>query len=293
MSRYKISDLENLSGIKAHTIRIWEQRYDILVPLRTESNIRYYDDAQLKKLLNVVSLINSGLKISQIGKLDDREISNRIEAIFITEKLEVKEELLINQLISSGLTYDEAVFDKAFTNAIIGFGLMQAYQKIIYPMLVKMGLLWSTNELNPAQEHFVSNLVRQKISAAIDSLTNGSSNNERWLLFLPQGEFHDLGLMVANYGLKQNGKKVFYLGDNVPSNNLIDVANDTAPTHFLTFAVRQNQEKEMNKLLAKIASEFTNSKFYVCCSPSFAEGLKLAQNQEVITSYNDYLTMLD
>ena len=292
MSKYKISDLEKLSGVKSHTIRIWEQRYKVLTPLRTETNIRYYDDEQLRKLLNVVSLMKSGVKISTIGKLTDEEINIKILALANTGGIGVKEETLINQMVSAGLSYDEAAFEKTFSNSILSFGLMNAYQKVFYPMLIKIGLLWSTTELSPAQEHFLSNLIKQKIFAAIDALAPPSDQSENWLLFLPEGEQHDLGLLIANYGLRAKGKKVIYLGANVPIENLYLVAEQVEPTHYLTFSVRSNEHDSINKYLSSMNKEFNNPPINICCSNYTADNLELSSNQKIISSFQEFLNLI-
>jgi len=231
MDRYKISELERLSGIKAHTIRIWEQRYNILQPLRSDGNIRLYDGGQLKKLLNVATLIKAGNKISAISQLSQEEINQRIESLSSIVGEGIKEEMLINQMMSSGLSFDEKSFEKAFSNSILSFGLISAYKKVFYPLLNKMGLLWSLTEINPSQEHFISNLIKQKMFAAIDALSPTSNESEKWLLFLPENETHELGLLVSNYILRSNNKEVCYLGADVPRENLMDVARRINPTH--------------------------------------------------------------
>lgn len=292
MGRYKISDLEKLSGIKAHTIRIWEQRYNILEPLRTETNIRYYNDEHLKKLLNVVSLMNAGNKISTISKFQEQEFNDKVSGLIQGGALGIKEDMLINQLVSSGLSYDENGFEKAFSNAILSFGLMEAYNRVFYPMLLKIGVLWSTSELNPAQEHFVSHLIKQKMYAAIDSLNISVNTEECWVLFLPEGEMHDIGLLIANYGLRCKGVKVVYLGDNVPLINLYEVAKNVGATHYLTFVVRQNQELVINDYLKKMKDEFQNPNIYICCDDSLKGNLKLSNNQFAITSFDGFKDLI-
>jgi len=288
VGRYKISDLENLTGVKAHTIRIWEQRYKVLTPLRTETNIRYYDDEQLRKLLNVVSLMNAGNKISAISKLSEAELNEKVGAIISANGGGVKEEMLINQMISAGLTYDEALFEKAFSNAILSFGIMTAYQKVFYPMLIKIGLLWTVTQLKPSQEHFISNLIKQKMFAAIDALNPPTNNQMRWLLFLPEGEEHDLGLLIANYGLRAKGYKVFYLGTNVPLDNLYSIVEEINPTNYLTFSVRGNQSNDVNKYLNNMKMKFNDPTMYICCEDSLIKDLKLSKNQHAICSFEAF-----
>ena len=292
MGKYKISDLENLSGIKSHTIRIWEQRYKILTPLRSETNIRYYNDEQLKKLLNVVSLMNAGDKISAIGKLSSEEINDRVSSIVISGDSGIKEEMLINQMISAGLSFDENLFEKAFSNSILSFGLMTAYQKVFYPMLNKIGILWSITEINPAQEHFVSNLVKQKMFAAIDALNPPKNDSEKWLLFLPEGEQHELGLLIANYGLRAKGVQVYYLGANVPLVNIESIAKQVEPTNYLTFSVKSNQQNIINKYFDKMNKEFNYPTINICCKNELKENLKLSNNQHVVTSFEAFQELI-
>jgi DNA-binding transcriptional MerR regulator len=286
MAEYKISDLEKLSGIKSHTIRIWEQRYEVLIPLRTDTNIRYYDDEQLKKLLNIVSLINAGEKISKISKLSEQEFNEKINALDKTGTSNIKEEMLTNQMVTSGLAYDEIGFEKAFSNSILSFGLMESYKRVFYPMLVKLGFLWSTSELSPSQEHFVSNLIKQKMFAAIDALKPPTIESENWVLFLPEGEMHDIGLLVANFMLRSKAVKVVYLGDNVPIKNLYQVADNIKPTHYLTFAVRKNQKEMISKYLTEMRTRFNDPYIYICCDTFFGEKLILSKNQHVLTSFD-------
>ncbi len=289
MSIYKISDLENLTGIKAHTIRIWEQRYNILLPLRTETNIRFYNDEHLKKLLNIVSLIKAGSKISKISKLSIEEISKRV-AVLTDNAISsgVKEEALINQMISAGLTYNEKAFEKYFSNAILSFGLLLAYQRVFYPMLCKIGLLWSTSELNPSQEHFVSNLIKQKLFSAIDSVKASQSETESWLLFLPAKDQHDLGLLVSNYGLRLKGHKVYYLGADVPLTSLMLILEEVKPSHCLMFSVMLHQEIVVNKYLRELNMLHPRLIVNVCCSQFLSEKLTLNRNQNTITTFEDF-----
>ena len=200
--------------------------------------------------------------------------------------------MLINQMIGAGLTYDEALFEKAFSNSIVSFGLMPAYQKVLYPMLVKIGLLWTTSELYPSQEHFVVNLIKQKMSAAIDALNPVSNDAETWLLFLPEGEQHDLGLLIANYGLRAMGVKVIYLGADVPLENLHMISDQVKPTHYLTFSVRTNQYNLINKYCAYLEKELNNPQIYICCVNDMVNNLKLTPNQNVICSFEAFQELI-
>ena len=292
MGAYKISDLEKLSGVKAHTIRVWEQRYEILTPLRTETNIRYYNDKQLRKFLNVVTLINAGNKISSIGKLSELDFNTRINKLLNSKNSELKEEIIINQLISSGLSYDEVSFEKAFSRAVLSFGLIGTYQKVLYPMLLKIGYLWTMSELTVSQEHFVTSLVKQKILTAIDSLTLPSKPLYQWVLFLPEGEIHEIGLLIASYALRKNGVKVIYLGKDVLKTDLFSAADSNSFTHFLFFVVKQNQGKVVNSYLNEMSKRYKNASCVICCSNSYIDKISLDQNQRIISDFDQFLNLI-
>jgi DNA-binding transcriptional MerR regulator/methylmalonyl-CoA mutase cobalamin-binding subunit len=257
MSFYTIKDLERLSNQKAHTIRIWEQRYGLLHPDRTDTNIRYYDDAQLKKLLNVCMLLNSGMKISNIGKLSEEGIRDEINKIIQTSyQPDAQIEGIVSQALIAIATYDEISFNELFADSVAAFGLNTTYIRIIYPLLVRTGLMWMKDDLLPAQEHFLSNLVRQKLFAAIDAIPAPKSPDQTWVLFLGEQEDHEIGLLFANYLLRAKGKKVLYLGARVPYQDLFDVIQHNKPSHIYTFFVKNQSETEMGTLIGQLKTDF-------------------------------------
>lgn len=262
MSYHSIAQLEQLSNVKSHTIRIWEQRYGLLKPERTDTNIRYYDDEQLKKLLNICTLLKAGMKISEIGKLSDNQINGYIQRTISTSS-DVLVESFINQAVFAATTYDEILFEKMFSSAILRLGLSGTYEKIIYPLLVRTGLMWNASNIIPSQEHFISNLIRQKLSAAIDALPLLSKPKQTWVLFLNEEEEHEIGLLFASYILKQNGIKVIYLGQRVPYSNLVNVVKHCKPTHLYTFFVNKKSETIMDSYLKKMAVQFKNQQICV------------------------------
>lgn len=254
---YSISDLEKLSGIQAHTIRIWEQRYQALQPLRSAGNTRHYEDSQLKRLLNIVSLSESGLKISQICSLSDEEMKSLIQkdieaATAFTEQFEPH----ISQLIISGLAYNEIAVDELLSNCIKQYGLGDTYKKIIYPLLIRLGLLWQKDSICPAQEHFLSSLIRQKLFAAIDALPPAIKPKATWLLFLPEEEEHDIGLLFAKYVLRNSGEKVIYLGSHVPMPSLIAAMKENKVDHLLLFMTQARLTTDAQKYINSLADQF-------------------------------------
>lgn len=265
MSTYSIKDLEGLTNLKAHTIRTWELRYALLKPRRTSTNIRFYDDEQLKKLLNVCTLLNAGMKISHISKLSNNQISKEIDELMKGQTApDTQLETIINQALIAISTYNEPLFDKIFANAILRFGMEQTYLNIIYPLMMKTGIMWTNNDLIPAQEHFLSNLIKQKLFAAIDALPPASQLNQIWVLFLNENEQHEIGLLFAAYLLRQQGIRVIYLGTNVPYNNLSAVVKQCKPTHIYTFITRNMLQDELGLFINALCHDF--KKLEICVS---------------------------
>ena len=235
MSFYQISDLELLTGIKAHTIRIWEKRYNLIEPHRSETNIRFYDDQQLKKLLNVSTLINNGIKISVVSKFSESEIEKNILSIS-TNETKTTNDVFINDLTIAMLELNEINFEKSISNSILKLGVFDAMVTVIYPFLNKVGLFWTINKTMPFQEHFASNLIKQKLHSLINNLPHKKSNHT-YLLFLPENEFHEIGLLFSNYILRAKGIKTIYLGQNIPYENIETAITETNSSHLLTMIV--------------------------------------------------------
>ncbi len=256
MATYSIKDLEELSGIKAHTIRIWEKRYGIVVPARTDTNIRLYSDNDLKKLLNISILNRHGLKISHLARMDVEELKEKV--IHITRET-ANTGLQIDNLIISMLELDEWKFDKILNDTIIKLGFEETLVRLMHPFFEKIGLLWQTGSINPAQEHFVSNLLRQKLIVAIDGQAPVQRNNPvNFILFLHENEFHELGLLFYSYILRKNGIKVIYLGQAVPFEDLEKITKIQEAEYFLTSFTTGITESALVKYLRNLSSSFPN-----------------------------------
>jgi DNA-binding transcriptional MerR regulator len=255
MDVFTIKDLENLSGIKAHTIRIWEQRYSFLRPQRTDTNIRYYNNEELKTLLNVALLNKYGFKISHINKMNPDEIRERILSL---TQIQAQHERIINELIHQMVDLDLDAFEETLDNYIMARGIEKTITQIIFPFLEKIGLLWITNHVNPAQEHLVTNIIRQKLIVGIESTSSRLMSDRVLVLFLPEGEHHELGLLFAYYLLKSRGVKVWYLGANVPLKDLEYVTAIKKPhylyTHLTSVTHNFNFERFLTQLALKIPS---------------------------------------
>ncbi len=244
MNAFTIKDLENLSGIKAHTIRIWEQRYSLLSPKRTETNIRYYSNDELQKVLNIALLNKYGYKISHIDRMTMDDMNQKILSL---SQVEAQQERIVNNLIRCMANLQMEEFELVLEAYIKSKGIEKAIIQILFPFLERIGVLWLTNHINPAQEHLVTNIIRQKLIVGIDGANSLIQSDKTLLLFLPEGEHHELGLLFMHYLLKSRGIKVLYLGANVPLKDVEYVANLKTPdflyAHLTSVANSFNFEK--------------------------------------------------
>lgn len=292
MNTYQISDLERLTGIKAHTIRVWEKRYKLIEPHRTPTNIRYYDDGQAKKLLNISTLLAQGYKISKISRLSDKEIQDSIRE---SENKAGDDTIclgFINDLIVAMLLYDELAFEKAFAAAITRFGMHKAMMLVVYPFLKKTGLMWSLNDTIPAQEHFASQLVRRKLLAAIDGLPGPSKKLKSFLLFLPMDEWHEISLLFSDYIIRSAGYKTIYLGQNVPLAQLNEVLEKCNPTHLLTFFIARKTPENMNEILSELVAMSKSARILLSGSAEIFEISRAIKNITVLNSPEDLASSL-
>ncbi|HEY9005845.1 MAG TPA: MerR family transcriptional regulator [Ohtaekwangia sp.] len=260
MGKYSIKELEKLSGIKAHTIRIWEKRHKIIAPARTTTNIRFYSDDDLKKIINVSLLNNNGIKISHIADMTTDEVNQKV-----LEFSEAKNDVAIHidQLIVSMIDMAEESFDKKLSNLILRFGFEKTIVEIIYPFLEKIGILWQTHNITPAHEHFISNLIRQKIIVAIDGLAIPPPTAPRMVLFLPEGEMHELGLLFYNYLARKESYRTYYLGQHVPHDDLRGVVEVHKPDWLVT-SITTPVNEPVDYYFQKLSRDFP--KAVICAS---------------------------
>jgi DNA-binding transcriptional MerR regulator len=237
MQTYSIADLEKLSGIKSHTIRIWEKRYNIVSPERTDTNIRAYNDDQLKKILNISFLINNGLKISKIASLSLDELSSKVISLTSsTDSFEAQ----INDFVICSLQFDEPLFENTYNGLRKNHSLSYIYENIFIPTLRRIGALWSSGELFPAQEHFLSNLIKQKFYHAIEDADSKIKMGKKAYLFLPPWEDHDFALLYSNMVLKENGFDVVNVGKTISFDSILQCIEKIKPDIlFTTFIVGQ------------------------------------------------------
>jgi MerR family transcriptional regulator, light-induced transcriptional regulator len=254
MGVYTIRELENLSGIKAHTIRIWEKRYGLVTPQRTSTNIRTYCDTELRKILNVSLLNRNGLKISKIARMSHDEINSVISRY---SRENDSAEMHLENLVMSMVEFDEYRFEQVLARSVIQFGFEDAVLRVLYPFFVRVGILWQTGSVNPAQEHFISNLVKQKFFAAIDALnTNEKATAGRFVFFLPEGELHELGLLFACYLAKKRGFRAIYMGQSMPFENLKDVLVNQQVDYMYVSLTSSFRGKDLDAYIRLLAGTF-------------------------------------
>lgn len=239
---FSIKDLENLSGIKAHTIRIWEKRYEILSPSRTDSNIRFYDIVNLQKLLNVTLLYNNGLKISKIAKLDKDELQIRVREL--ASRTEGNEKFL-NAMKLAMLNFDQSLFENTYNRLVLENSFRNIFVEVFIPLLHSIGLEWQSNSITPAHEHFISNLIKQKLHINIERVQQIPPKypEKIFVLFLPMNEIHELGLLYIQYELILKGYHAIYLGQSVPLDNLEVIQKVYSGVTFVSyFTVRPSAD---------------------------------------------------
>lgn len=249
MSTYSVAQVESITGISSHKLRIWERRYDFLLPKRTPSNIRYYTDYDLRMLINIGVLTRHGYRISTVGKLTNAEISDKVVALLNDTAGEDEDE--IASLIISTINLDEELFNQVYQRQLIRNGFIKTVTNLFYPFLIRVGVLWSASKIIPAQEHFISNLIRQKIISAIDALPSAPSGAKKLVMFLFQGESHELSLLLASFMAKSVGWRVYYLGQNVPVDNVISTCEQSDIDLMVTM-VTTPRVKDIDGLAKKL-----------------------------------------
>lgn len=257
-TQFSIKDLENLSGIKAHTIRIWEKRYNLLAPERTDTNIRHYNIENLTKLLSVTYLYNHGYKISKIAKLKNTEVVNLIQKSGLTDSAEA---FAISELKSSMLTFDPQLFQKTFSVLEEKYTFRELFFNILIPLLNDIGLLWQTGTIDPSHERFVSELIKQKITVEIEKqFTKQPTRKDKlFVLFLPLNEIHEIGLLYVNYELLNQGYKTIYLGNNIPTENLKHLINHHDNIVFLSYLTVQPDKESLEDFVSELKSVVLNN----------------------------------
>ena len=254
---FSIKDLENISGIKAHTIRIWEKRYNVFAPLRTESNIRYYDLSNLQKLLNITLLHNHGYKISRISKIPDEKIPEIVREIITTKSVKNH---AISAFKMAMINFDQTLFFKTYDELLSEKSFREVFFDIFIPLMNEIGLLWQTDTISPAQEHFISYLIKQKLLIVTENLQiqKPKKTDRVFVLFLPANEIHELGLMYLNYEILFHGYKTIFLGESVPLQSLVAIKNNFKNITFISYLTVEPNKEEINKYIKLMNSQILN-----------------------------------
>ncbi len=290
MSSYSIRDLEQLSGIKAHTLRIWEQRYNIISPKRTDTNIRLYDDQDLKLVLNISLLKDHGYKISEISKLSLEEMNQEV-VLVSDQKLNYPDQ--IHSLTISMIDIDEERFEKVIGTSFLQFGFENTMLHIIYPFLNRIGTLWVTGSIGPAQEHFITNLIRQKIIVGIDGqIVKSSAKSRKFMLYLPEGELHEISLLFANYMIRARNHRVIYLGQSLPFSELAFAYNIHKPDYIFTMITTAPASDDVQGYVNQLASAFPSSKILLTGYQIVGQDIETADNVVVINKIDDLLEVI-
>ena len=286
---YSIDQFSKITGINKLLLRTWENRYDFLKAKRTESKIRMYSDDLLIKALNAKLLIDNGHKISLISKKSDLEIEDLLSGLVQKENKSSFNKYYINNFIKSALKFDTDKFNKTYSEASKKYTTLEFYKNIMLPTFSKIGLFWLTNKMNPAQEHFLSEMFKQKIYKQIDEeATYKNKKSKTWLLFLPQKEHHEMGLLFTRYLLHNKGYNVVYLGANVPLSALNEIAKNTKIDSTLFFVVSNFAKLNILETSNIVNKCFSNSKNYVVSNQKLESKIKI----KTIQSIDEFLDLI-
>lgn len=286
MNHFSIKDIENLSGIKAHTLRIWEQRYQLFVPKRKESKHRYYDNEDLKHILRISQLYHNGVKISKIAQLAPASIRS-----MTMEQPNTKHTTgtYVHQLIEASIDFDEALFEDLFDQAVKQFGFESAVIDIIYVFLERIGLLWLTDHIIPAQEHFASSIIKRKIIANIERLKVKNVESDKvYVLFTPEGEHHEIPLLLTYYLMKSSGKRIVYMGADVPFDDLVVYVQHKKPANLYFHSIAHLFEKTLDEMIVEVSNTFKDQHI-IMAGPLTKEITSHPNNVTILRSMNEML----
>jgi len=288
---FTIKDLENLSGVKAHTIRIWEKRYDLLQPNRTDTNIRYYSTESMLKLLNVVLLNKNGFKISKIAAMNAEEfLSNSRQVAF---DMAVEDDA-VNTFKLAMFQFDKGIFNATYNKLLHKRTFQQIFKEIFVPFLEQIGLMWHTKTILPAHEHFVSNLIIQKIQLHVENLEQSLvKHSKTFVLFLPDGEIHEIGLMYLNYELALKGHRTIYLGQSLPLDNLSYFFNSEDRIEFITSITVKPYDGDLKAYFKKIDKILEGTNHSLTALGKRTEKVKDLKFNSDIKLFPSVLTYLD
>jgi len=292
MNTFTIKDIENLTGIKSHTLRIWEQRYGIPQPKRTATNIRYYDDEDLKLLLNVSMLNRNGHKISRLTSLSKQELENL--ALSLSE-VSTDTSIQLESMMGSMFNLDEAAFDRILTSSLLRVGLENTMLELFFPFLKRIGVLWQSGQVNPAFEHFMSNMIRQKVIVAIDGMSIAKKDHaKKFVLFLPENETHELGLLFANYIIRSRGHQTVYLGQNLPYTDVDSIVGQYKSDFIMSVLTLAPTKLTPQNFINKMAIRFPgNTILLTGIQITGNKAIVTPKNVKIIYDFSDFITFIN
>lgn len=293
-SVFSIKDLENLSGIKAHTIRIWEKRYNVLEPMRSTTNIRNYDTHNLQKLLNIVLLHNYGYKISRIATHTSEQIAILVREI-ISEKSSKNH--AVNSFKMAMINFDQVLFFKTYSNLLSEKSFREVFYEVFIPLMNEIGLLWQSGTITPAQEHFISYLIKQKLLVNTEKIQilEPTRTDKIFVLYLPENEIHELGLMYLNYEILLHGYKTIYLGESVPLDSLKDMKRYFDAITYVSYLTVQPEKEEVSNYLEEVSNKILDDNSQIWLLGRMTESLDLKSlpgNMTVFNSISDLVSEL-
>jgi DNA-binding transcriptional MerR regulator len=291
MGNYSIDQFSSITGITKFVLRTWENRYDYLKANRSETNIRIYTDDMLVRGLNTNYLLENGYKISEISKISEIEITKIVDEIKVN-KIDGKENYYINQIIISTLEFNTSKFNKVFEEGILDFGILDFYEKVILTTLDRIGILWLTNKLGPSQEHFLSENIKQKLIVASDIYLTQEYKKETWLLFLPENEFHEIGLLFARFLIVKNGFNVIYLGSNIPYESLNQVHEKIKIDNTLMFSVSNSSKININSTIEYLESNFQSTKNYIVTKEITNKMIPNNSTINILSDVNSFINII-
>jgi len=292
---FSIKDLENLSGIKAHTIRIWEKRYNVLEPMRSDTNIRYYNLVNLQKLLNITLLHDHGYKISRIAKYSNEEIPEIVREI--VSEISVKSQA-ISCFKMAMLNFDQSLFFSTYNTLLSHKTFREVFYDVFIPLLNEIGLLWQSDTIKPAHEHFISYLIKQKLLINTEKLQILKPTNDEkvFVLYLPSNEIHELGLMYLNYEILNHGYRSIYLGESIPLDNLSDMKKYFNKITYISYLTVEPNKDKINPYITSVNNEILNDEntelWLLGRMVDFIDPKNISDRTRIFTSISDLVVYL-
>ena len=291
MNKYSIDDFARITGLNKILIRTWENRYSFVTPHRTKTNIRYYDDKMIIKTLSYGVLVDAGFKISALTKLSSEQIENLINDTLENNAQANKQSLYISKIIESSISYNQLLFHNTYEACIKDIGVIECFQDVLFKALGRIGIMWISDKISPTQEHFLSELIRTKISKEIEKIGFKKLAKENWLLFLPKNELHDIGILFAYLALKMNGHNVIYLGQNLPHSFLLSLKGKQKIDNILFSIVSNTSKLDLIEITSFLEANFSESKMHTIINESLLNE-KYSQKLNTISSIDEFINLI-